>query len=895
MSQQQRAGHALFNIDHMLELLAYLNAKHDDELRQKRQQRQRRANYVPLSKARTIELLDSLNVNHDGINKFVDLKQLLYRELPDYTGKKSYTAISRYIEDEVLMHQHVQEIVDDLDIFNNYQPPQPLSQLSQEALVHKDHILKQLKDYQPFDVDFTNATQQTQTAYLMGLIESLKSLNVQNGNKYLVLRLKYGDGKESMHIVNAQTIDRLLHIIAVLEGRASDDTEDYASSDQAILFGQMTLTGYGLEWYNYKKIDKAFGYFPYYNKLNDLDLSTFGIYHNDDEANYTDNCFVLAAINSKLFTPDEIDLMRSMINTRYIPRDDIKYVAETLGVQIDTHYFNERTNKIDKAVRFNVGCERVLRILIRCGHGMIYRDELVPPNKYDVHNLNTLITKMLANHELEYINDVSTAEKFMSFTFDYDTLEYPPCSVKPFIERNSNGYRMKNKSTTFDKVYPAIYKDGVFHLKTHDITYDKLFDWFNGNTLLYLPSLHDLKETFANGKFHVKISMYRNTVQQIRLFTPSKYVTLRSFQSLTSIDAHEMDIDAFFDLVTYVKLTMQRTLNIDINRYSALPKMSLAIAFKHNCFNGVYAMSGLPKSFASKCVKGGIVKTLHDGCFEVNNVTCLDINSSYGSSMAVMRGIPKGKPKPFYHAIPDDADYAFIQVNVTNIKCDKLGRYGFIHDGINYIDSVLYDELMKYVECDIEVINGYYFNEGFNDEINKLARILYDLRSDATLNRMGKNLLSSLYGKSLQNAQQFTIRFVPREKLIEFIADNGNFIYDMTKNKKTGVYTVRLLKSLNLNYNVPQLGVQILSESRKRMNDIINYCRDNDISIYAIRTDSVVVPSERVQIFEKRYKIGHELGMFKIEYEAEHVKYTSNATYKAVLVDGNVRMRGKVN
>ena len=147
----------------------------------------------------------------------------------------------------------------------------------------------------------------------------------------------------------------------------------------------------------------------------------------------------------------------------------------------------------------------------------------------------------------------------------------------------------------------------------------------------------------------------------------------------------------------------------------------------------------------------------------------------------------------------------------------------------------------------------------------------------------------------MQNSQQFVIRFIPREKLNEFIAVNGNFIFEMTKNKKKGVYTVKLLKSITLNYNVPQFGVQVLSESRKRMNEIINYCHDNNISIYSIKTDSFVIPSKCVKLFEQKYKLGHELGEFKIEYDAKHIKYTSNTTYKAILKDGSIRKRGNVN
>ena len=843
-----------------------------------------------LTKAEIIKLLDSLNVHHDDSMKFKDLKNLLFNELPNYTGKKQYASISNYIENTV-MPERIQNIADDLDIFSNYQPPQPVERIQPAALINKDNIIKQINDFKDFEVDFGASDVQTQEAYLYGLIQSLKSLKLVNKNKYLVLRLKFNDGKECMRVINSHTIAHLQHLINVLEGKANDDVEDYTDSDQAVLMGFLDLTGFSLEWYDYKKLTKAFGYFPYYNTIQDLDLSPFGIYHNEHEADYSDNCFILACVQSKLFSADEINLMRSMINTRYIPRDDIKFIAETIGFEIDTYYYNENRKKIDKAVKFNCGDKpelsrnRVLRLLIRCGHGMLYHDDLVPPNKYNVSNLNTLITRMLENHELVYIHDVSKAEKFMSFNFEFEKLEYPPCSVKPFIN--------KNKPVHFNAVYPAIYENGIFHFKTCSVPYNELFDKFDGYTLIYLPSLQELKDVFTNGKYYVKVSMYRQTVQQIRLYNVEKTIILRNFQSLTSIDAREMNINEFFELVKYVKLTLKDKLNININDYSTLPKMSLATAFKFGCFDGVYALSGLPKAFASQCVRGGLVKTLYDGYFAVDNVKCLDINSSYGTSMSVMHGIPKGTPKPFYHSIPENANYAFIQVKVSNIMGDKLGRYGFIHEGINFIDSVLYEELRKYVKCDIEVVNGYYFNEGFNDKINHLSRVLYELRSIDKLNKLGKNMLSSLYGKSLQNAQQFVIRFVQREKLNEFIATHGNFIFDMNKGKN-GIFTVKLLKSLNLNYNIPQFGVYVLSESRKRMNEIINYCNENKISIYSIKTDSFVIPSECVKQFENKYKLGHELGEFKVEYEAAHVKFTSKTTYKAELIDGSVRTRGKV-
>ena len=145
-----------------------------------------------------------------------------------------------------------------------------------------------------------------------------------------------------MRILNNDALQHILHLIAILEGKAADTTEDFSESDQAILMGLIDLKGYSLEWYEFKKPSKAGAYFPYYNLNNDLDLSIFGIYHKGDVINYADNCFILAAINSKLFTLEEIEHMRGLINTRYLPRDDLVYIAELFNACIAISYYNDK-------------------------------------------------------------------------------------------------------------------------------------------------------------------------------------------------------------------------------------------------------------------------------------------------------------------------------------------------------------------------------------------------------------------------------------------------------------------------------------------------------------------------------------------------------------------------
>ena len=61
-----------------------------------------------------------------------------------------------------------------------------------------------------------------------------------------------------------------------------------------------------------------------------IDLSVLQIYSEIRPENYRDNCFVYACIQSGVFTKEEIDYLRSYVQTRKLPNSLIKEIAETM-------------------------------------------------------------------------------------------------------------------------------------------------------------------------------------------------------------------------------------------------------------------------------------------------------------------------------------------------------------------------------------------------------------------------------------------------------------------------------------------------------------------------------------------------------------------------------------
>ena len=855
------------------------------EVEHEYRQLQRKRKTKTINKAQTIKLLDMLNVPHAADLKFNQLKRLLFNEIPDYVGKRTYEQIKTHVN--AVIADRLQEAAHFADFFNQYQTPR--ERLGEQIDNVKTAIVNKLNNHNDYTADLSTADNETQKTHLYGLLDALKQAKLSFGQRYLLLRLDYGDGLEIMRTISFNTLAHIRNLIDVFNGSTLEAIEGMSDSDKELLRAFKRLHAFHLEWHKGERPHKAGGYFPYYNKCTELDLSPFGIYHNQTEANYDDNCFIIAAINSNLFTPDEIEHMRALVSTRYIPRDDLDNIAKLFKVTIYTAFYNEQRKKIDKPVIFNKGCSRLLRLLIRCGHYMLYHDELVPANKYDAHNLNTLITRMLADNAFELIDDLDHAERFMLYEYEFENLDYsescirkltPSKDVKPFDAKH---------------IFTAIIDDGAFvvnHYKAR-FTPAQLVQKLPTRSLVYMPNLLNVSYMFSDVKAKVTPYIYRQVVQQIKLFTDEKTITLRSFVALTSINYTGNLIYDFTSTVNHVKSVLRERLRINLDYFSTLPKIAYESALRYGCFDDVYAVSGKVQAFAKRCIRGGLVRTLYDESFEATNVTCLDVNSSYGASMRDMDGLPRGKPKPFTHQIPPDAVYAFAQVNISNIQRDELGRYGFIQEGINFVDTVLLDEIKLYTSCTIDIINGYYYNEGLNTKLCEFAQMLYNLRSIEGMNKLGKNLLASLYGKSLQSCQQFKTVMVKRSDFPAYLAEYGNYIFEVVRRGESALM-VKLMRSINMNFNLPAFGVQVLSESRRRMDRTISFCNAHGIPIYAIKTDSFAIPSDKVNELTALTPIGTELGSFKIEYEATHVKYISSANYVATLVDGSTRIRGNV-
>ena len=88
---------------------------------------------------------------------------------------------------------------------------------------------------------------------------------------------------------------------------------------------------------------------------------------------------------------------------------------------------------------------------------------------------------------------------------------------------------------------------------------------------------------------------------------------------------------------------------------------------------------------------------------------------------------------------------------------NEYGIRDFTNDMSNeiiYIDKVGLEDLITFHEAEFEILDGYYFNEGRNNTINKVIKSLYDKRltlktTKNPADNIIKLLMNSMYGKTI--------------------------------------------------------------------------------------------------------------------------------------------------
>ncbi len=341
--------------------------------------------------------------------------------------------------------------------------------------------------------------------------------------------------------------------------------------------------------------------------------------------------------------------------------------------------------------------------------------------------------------------------------------------------------------------------------------------------------------------------------------------------------------------------------NIDINAKEIISVAGMSYRHLMNhCFEGVYSVSGIVLEFLRRATVGGQTQSCNNMKVNVEgSIFDQDKVSLYPAAMVSMQGIPLGKPKPFYKEIPEGSDYFFVQIEIVKVEGP---HYDFPiltirnDEGINewrnnvegcciVIGKQTLQDLIKWNNVfEYRVIQGYYWDEGWNDNLGKAIQSMYDMRAKLKQENnpaqlIFKLLMNASYGRTGLKPIDDEEKYLTAEHLDRFIFNNHDRITSINV-MPNGDTRVKLLKPIHTHFNQQYIAAMILEEAKHLMRKVLLLQQHTGSPlmgrIYYTDTDSIHISQEAweevQQLYLERYNEtlqGKALGQFHSDFEIE--------------------------
>jgi hypothetical protein len=434
------------------------------------------------------------------------------------------------------------------------------------------------------------------------------------------------------------------------------------------------------------------------------------------------------------------------------------------------------------------------------------------------------------------------------------------------------------------------------------IELDRFIKEFNEKSLLKPSVLEKMENKF-----------YENMIEWKCINTDGTYNILKYSAVYCDIDV-EIMIDGFNEFRKTFKEIDQ---NVDpINSYS-LPTIANKLLTSKGCYDQTFEFDGFLGDYFNGFIIGGRTMSSENKKFIIDkfNTIAVDWNSLYPSAMAQFDGFLKGKPIE----LNDDqlnlkflknTNHYFIEIKITKInrhrklpllsKIDRDGVRNWTNDMVGEIvkvDRYYLDDLIEFQQIEFEILNGYYFKDGFNRKICRLMTKLYESRitdrnnGNDALAEIKKLVMNSSYGKTIQkpnkidskiiDINRFNYKSKTYEKdqsvITDFINKNHHLIVNykkMSEINDCGKYEFKMKRAIIENSTKPHQGIMILSYSKRLMNRAICLLDDLMMECYYQDTDSIHMKQMDYYSFKKEFKAkykfdieGSGLGQAKVDLD----------------------------
>ena len=375
--------------------------------------------------------------------------------------------------------------------------------------------------------------------------------------------------------------------------------------------------------------------------------------------------------------------------------------------------------------------------------------------------------------------------------------------------------------------------------------------------------------------------------------------------------------DSLIDEITKGQMSIYRCLTI-----SSLTDKFMNVM---GAYEDIYEMTGNLKAYVAKAVYGGrvCVNKKYKGKVINGEISDYDGVSLYPSAIRRLCrqfGLPTGKAKRYLkdeYENWEKMNYSVLTVKIT--KVNKTQQMPFIahktKDSIKYsndapeseiiIDSITLQDYIKFHQIEYEILDGVYWNNGFNKKMGDVIQGLFDERlkkkqSHTALANTLKLMLNSSYGKTIMKKCNTKTEIIPAEKRTKnkitgewkvvsnkhfesYIYNNFNTIKSYRKmNDKN--YVIEKICA-DRSYNRAHVGCAILSMSKRIMNEVFDIANTNNLPIYYTDTDSLHCNLKDVKTLEDKYEEeydkklnGKQLEQFHTDFDLKGAKGEIYAT-----------------
>jgi hypothetical protein len=199
-----------------------------------------------------------------------------------------------------------------------------------------------------------------------------------------------------------------------------------------------------------------------------------------------------------------------------------------------------------------------------------------------------------------------------------------------------------------------------------------------------------------------------------------------------------------------------------------------------------------------------------------------------------------------------------------------------------YVDKFTLEDLIEFHKIEFEIDKGYYYDEGRNYQIGQTITHLFKTRremkdQDNAIEQVYKLLMNSAYGRTLlkpfedekvyvsaKNQEAYLVRHYDSIKMVQELHDNS---FEITQQKP-----------IIEHYNLAHIGVEVLSMSKRIMNEVMCLAEDIGVEIYYQDTDSTHTPVEDIPRLKEAYfkKYGRVLegdamGQFNCDFDSKKI------------------------